>query len=307
MSSLRSRRASGAAAPPSPGPAAFETRELCAADGARLTARLYRGAGQARGAALVAPAMAVPQRFYETFACHLAERGVTTLTFDPRGVGASRRGSLRAVDIDIVGWAERDAQAALDHLRAVAPELPVTWIGHSLGGQIVPFLRDHDELAKIITIAAGSGYWRHYPPKLRRKVWLLWWGAAPLLPPLFGFFPGASLGMVGDLPTGVIRQWRKWCMHPEYAAVEGDEVRGRFAAVTTPLTSLSFTDDELMSHDNIAGLLALYREAPIEAVRLDPAELGVPRLGHFGFFRAEHRALWDRYVLDELAELEAAA
>lgn len=306
MSSLRSRPASRAAAPP-PGPAPFETRELCAADGARLAARLYRAGGRARGAALLAPAMAVPQRFYEAFASHLAARGITTLTFDPRGVGASRRGSLREVDIDIIGWAERDAQAALDHLRAVAPELPVTWIGHSLGGQIVPFLRDHDELGKIVTIAAGSGYWRHYPPKLRRKVWLLWWGAAPLLPPLFGFFPGQRLGMVGDLPTGVIRQWRKWCMHPEYAAAEGEAMRERFAAVTTPLTSLSFTDDELMSHDNIAGLLALYRRAPIEAVRLDPGELGVRRLGHFGFFRAEHGALWDRYVLGELAVAAAAA
>lgn len=305
MSSLRPRPAASAAAA-APGPAPFETRELCAADGARLTARLYRASGQARGAALLAPAMAVPQRFYQAFASHLAARGITTLTFDPRGVGASRRGSLREVDIDIIGWAERDAQAALDHLRAVAPELPVSWIGHSLGGQIVPFLRDHEELAQVITIAAGSGYWRHYPAKLRRKVWLLWWGAAPILPPLFGFFPGARLGMVGDLPTGVIRQWRKWCMHPEYAAAEGEHIRARFAEVTSPLTSLSFTDDELMSQDNIAGLLALYRSAPIEAVRLDPAEVGVARLGHFGFFRAEHSALWDRYVLGALDERAAA-
>src|SRR2546421_711925 len=73
------------------------------------------------------------------------------------------------------------------------PDLPLTWIGHSLGAQIVPFVPDHRELARVITIAAGSGYWRDNVAALRPKVWLLWYVLTPLITPVFGYFPGKRL------------------------------------------------------------------------------------------------------------------
>lgn len=280
----------------------FAELQLCADDGTPLAARHYPPRALARGAVLLAPAMGVPQRFYEPLASWLAGHGFSTLSFDYRGMGASRRASLRGLDIDIVGWGERDAQASLDALRALTPGLPLTWIGHSLGGQIVPFVREHRALQKVITVAAGSGYWRDNSAPLRRKVWIFWWGAVPMLTPLFGYFPGQRLGMVGDLPRGVVEQWRRWCLHPEYALGDGEAMRARFAAMTTPITSLSFSDDEMMSEASIAALHRGYTGAAPVLRRFTPRELGVPRVGHFGFFREAMRApLWERLLLPELA------
>jgi len=292
-------------APSVPAPA-VQALELPAIDGVPLAVRYFAphgSPGAARGAALIVPAMGVAQSFYAGFAAWLAELGLHVMTFDFRGSGLSRRGSLRAVDVDVIGWGRLDATAVLRALEDRAPDLPINWIGHSLGAQLIPFVPDHRALAKIITVAAGSGYWRDNTRGLRRKVLLMWYGAVPLLTPLFGYFPGKRLRMVGDLPAGVIRQWRRWCLDPEYAVgAEGPAVRELFARVTTPITAVSFTDDEMMSARSTASLHSYYTRAPQIARRLAPSELGLERIGHFGGFRTAMRGpLWEAVIRPELA------
>jgi predicted alpha/beta hydrolase len=100
--------------------------------------------------------------------------------------------------------------------------------------------------------------------------------------------------MVADLPRGVMEQWRRWCMNPEYMiGVEGGTTRADFAALTTPMLSLSFTDDEMMSATSTEALHRFYAGAPIEKTRLAPQDIGVKRIGHFGFFRPQfEQTLW---------------
>ena len=184
----------------------------------------------------------------------------------------------------------------------MAPGLPITWIGHSLGGQIVPFTPNHGRAARIVTVAAGSGYWKRNSPALRRRVWLLWFGVAPVATRLAGYFPGRRLGMVGDLPRGVLEQWRSWCLDERYAVgVGGEPVQALFDAVTTPIASISFDDDEMMSEWSIRSLHGFYRSADVALHRFSPADLGRERVGHFGFFRRELEPFWRARVLGELA------
>lgn len=281
----------------------IEDVDIDTADLTPIAARFYAPpAAKACGAVLLVPAMGVPQSFYEPFAFWLVENGFHVASFDYRGTGASLRGPLRAVDADIVTWAEQDTQAVLYALAARAPGLPITWIGHSLGGQIVPFVKDRMNVAKVITVATGSGYWKQNAAPLRRKVWLFWFVAAPIATPLFGYFPGKALRMVGDLPRNVLKQWRRWCLDPEYAVGDGEAVRQKFASVTTPITAFSFTDDEMMSEENTASIHGFFTSAPRIMRRLTPDEVGVPRIGHFGFFReAMKKPLWEGRVRRELA------
>jgi predicted alpha/beta hydrolase len=281
-----------------------ESLTITAADGVPLVGRLFAPAAAPRGAVLRASVMGVPQRHYEPLAAWLARQGFLVTTFDYRGTGLSRRGSLRREKADLFTWAEQDCAAALRTLGSRADGLPLTWLGHSLGGQILPFVPGHERAARVVTVASGSGYWRDNTPALRRRVWLLWWLAAPVSMALLGWFPGRALRMVGDLPRGVMAQWPRWCLHPEYAVgVEGERARARYAAVGVPVTSLSFTDDEYMSARNVEALHAQYTGASRRMVRVAPAEVGVRRIGHFGFFHPRHEPLWDRLLLPELAAL----
>lgn len=273
-----------------------------AADGHALAARFFSPGDVAKGAVLIVPAMGVSQEYYADFANWLAMRGYAAATFDYRGMGHSRRGSLRGFKADIFDWAKLDCTAAADALTARFPDVPLYWIGHSLGGQIIPFFPHHDRLKKAITVATGSGYWLQNTWTLRTYVWWLWYFVVPVALPLFGYFPGRTLKKVGDLPRDVMAQWRRWCMNREYAVgVEGEPVRRQFAAVKTPIVSLSFTDDEFMSAKNTESLHGFYTNAQRKMKRIAPKDIGARGIGHFGFFR--HRfadTLWAKHLLPEL-------
>src|SRR5829696_7071228 len=119
---------------------------ITADDGRELGATWFEPTGptddgpgnEAVGAVLLAPAMATPAAYYAAFATWLASHGYRTLTFDVRGMESTA--AMKAEDADVLRWFG-DMADALDHLlEDAAPSgppggLPVTWIGHSLGGQ----------------------------------------------------------------------------------------------------------------------------------------------------------------------------
>ena len=271
---------------------------LTADDGRELDGTWFEPkTGPAAGAVIVAPAMATPASYYAAFATWLASRGYRTLTFDLRGMESVA--AMRAEQGDVLRWFG-DMADALDHVLDESDGLPVTWVGHSLGGQALPFVR-HDRLDRIVTVASGTGYWRLNAPAVRWAAPLLWRGIAPVASRIAGYYPGRRLRILNDLPSGVMRQWGRWCMHEDYLAVDVPKAAERFAEVTTPMSVLSFTDDELMSEASIADLHDRFGHADQIRQRYSPAQLEVDRMGHHGFFRARHQDLWDELVLPYVA------
>ena len=273
-----------------------EARRIEVDRGAVIECRLYApSAGSTRGAVLIGGAMGVRQSFYRPFAQWLADQGYFVATFDYRGVGDSRGASLRGFDADLFDWA-RDTDAAIDVLLDRAGDVPLYVIGHSLGAQLPGLLRNRDRIAGLVSIAAGSGYWRDNAPGLKRYVLYFWHVLVPLATAVCGYFPGARLRKVGDLPKGVVLQWRRWCLDPRYhVGAEGAAVRERFEAARFPLVALSLTDDELMTERGTRVLVDCYANAPRRVERVAPADVAARRIGHFGFFRdAFAPTLWAR-------------
>ncbi|QVQ53827.1 alpha/beta fold hydrolase [Spiractinospora alimapuensis] len=267
--------------------------------GATLSGRWFWPTGTPRGAVLIAPAMATPARFYSSLASWLAENGYTTLTFDYEGFGDSRVGPLREVSADLNQWMT-DADDALSHLAAETDGLPLTWIGHSLGGQIMAFA-DHTRVSRAITIAVGSGYWKLLPPRIRRWTPLMLAVVAPVTTRVLGYYPGSRLGLGNDLPAPAMRQWCEWLADPDYV-VGAMGAKDRFGGVRLPITALSFTDDELISPRGVDALHGWFVNGDVTRVNYAPDELGVSRLGHFGLFRSRNRELWPDLFLRHLPE-----
>ncbi|RZU00512.1 alpha/beta fold hydrolase [Rivibacter subsaxonicus] len=277
----------------------MQSIRFSADDGFELSGTLHGDPGTARAGLLIAPAMGVPQSYYAEFATWLADQGVAVLCFDYRGMGASRptamKHSLRGLDADVQTWAERDAGAALAWFDAQLPSTtPIHWLGHSLGAQILGLVPGRERISRVVTVGAGSGYWRENAPGLRRYVWWLWFVIVPLALPLAGYFPGRRLRKVGDLPRGVMAQWRRWCLSPDYLMSEpGTDWRERYARIRNPILVLSFTDDEFMSERNTESLHGFYAGAPKTMRRIAPDDIGEKRIGHFGFFRSRFSdSLW---------------
>jgi len=276
---------------------------ITAKNGHTIQATFFHPDGEAKATALIVPAMGVSQRYYAPFATWLAAQGYVVATFDYSGTGLSNNGDVRKLNVNIVDWARFDCDAMINAISIFAPDKLLYWLGHSLGGQILGFVPDRSRIAKVVTIATGSGYWIENVPSIKWKAWWLWYVVAPLATRLFGYFPGKRLRKVGDLPRGVMDQWRRWCLNPEYAVgAEGSAVRANFAAVTTPITSFSFADDELMSARNTTSLHGFYESAPRIMKRISPQDVGAKRIGHFGFFNARFESsLWQIYLLPEIS------
>jgi predicted alpha/beta hydrolase len=280
---------------------------LTLANGDSIAVQLYEPAHPPRASIVVPCAMGVAQRFYSSFAEWLSSQGYLAVTFDYRGIGQSAPASLRGFEVDIFGWAKEDCASVIDYVKARFPENPLYWIGHSLGGQLLGLIPNRDKIDRVITVATGSGYWLENSWPTKRIVWWLWFVVVPIAIRVAGYFPGKRLRKVGNLPKGVITQWRRWCLAREYVVgAEGEHVRAAYASVRIPILSLSFTDDEMMSAQGIRSLHALYSGAPIQYRQIAPSDVGVARIGHFGFFRPQFEGtLWP--IVKEWIEAENAA
>jgi predicted alpha/beta hydrolase len=287
----------------------MERVTLTAADGAQTAARVYEAQGLVEGSVVIGGAMGVRQDFYASFAEWLARQGWRVTTFDYRGCGDSAPPRLRGFEADLFDWT-LDYEAAIDHASAGLPGAPLYLLGHSLGAQLPGLLTNQEKVSGLLSVAAGSGYWRENAPQLRRVVPFFWFVLVPLATRLFGYFPGRMLRTVGDLPAGVVLQWRRWCLDPRYSVgAEGELARHAYARARFPVLALSISDDELMTLEGTRSLMALYENAPCQVQRIAPSELEVRRIGHFGPFRREQETkLWPRMAewLRSLANPAAA-
>jgi len=277
--------------------AGASAQTLALPDGTRLALQVHESTGAARASVVLGCAIGVPQRYYQDFAAWLAGRGFRVTTFDYRGSGASRSGSHRRMCATLDDWTQ-DYAAVIAHAKAALAQQPLYLIGNSLGGQLPGLLPApvQAQVDGLLAVAAGSGYWRVLARPAQRGAHLFWYGVLPLATRLCGYFPGARLGLIGNLPAGVAWQWRRWCLHPRYSVgAEGEAAQRSYAAVRFPIHALSFSDDEMMSLRGTEQLLALYTQAPRQIERITPQQLGVARIGHLGFFRADFAAtLWPR-------------
>jgi predicted alpha/beta hydrolase len=262
-------------------------------DGHTLHARVYPPVGQAHRAVLITCAMGVPQRFYEAFATWLASKGVGVMTFDWRGTGASAPRQMRGFVASIVDWAAKDLPAVVAAFKQQWPDLPATYLGHSLGGQVFGWSGVHTQFEHAVMVASGNGYWRLNAPGVKWRSPVLWWLLAPVATTVAGYFPGKRMGVVGDLPAAAMMQWRRWCLHPDYMAREGPHVLAQYARVTTPITAVVLDDDELITPQGIKDLYRLYASAQVRYVHPQAHAHGLRRIGHFGLFQGKAaQSLW---------------
>lgn len=269
--------------------------ELHCADGRRLPGTLHE-AGAAHGVAVMAPALGVPRRFYDKFAAYLAPRGISTLTFDYRGVGEGEGSRAEDAAVDMEQWGRLDIAAALDFCAGRFPQLPLFHMGHSAGGQLMGLAHASEKLAGLVLVAANAPHASLWQGAARFRIVLLWYFLAPLLAAGRARFPMRRLGLSSvDVPAGVIRQWARWGRSRGYLfnpAHGHDTVRYRNLAM--PALVLEFSDDvDFAPPPAVDALLAQMPKLKVTRRRATPAEAGVKSIGHLGFFKEALRdTLW---------------
>jgi predicted alpha/beta hydrolase len=282
---------------------------LRARDGRELAAHWFEAA-QRRGVAVLNGATGFPQTFYFKLANYLAERGYDALVYDYRGMGQSAPADLASETACMSDWGLLDMPAALDAAAERAQGAPVATLGHSVGGQFLGLLRNHALARAHVQIASSVGYWRYEAAPFKYLAWWFWRVHGPALLALKDYVPSGG-GWAGlPLPRGVYEEWRRWCLRPDHFGPDLATYLSEnfFTEIRAPLLAVGFTDDPIATRRTVAELDRFYPNARRESRWYSPADAGVKRIGHEGFFSSRHReALW-RPVVDWIdATMGAAA
>jgi len=273
-----------------------------AVDGYKLRATLFLPRGAKSHAVLINSATATPRKIYRGFAGYLARRGCAVLTYDYRGIGDSRQKAVEGYNQpkSLVGfkasmsdWAALDVTAAVNWMRERYHQLPLGYVGHSFGGQALGLLSNNTEVSRALLIAAQAGYWKLMALPERYRVFAMLNFVGLPLTRLLGYAPG-WMGLGEDLPKGVFEQWVRWVVSERYLFTD-PRLPGltNFANYRGALRALCISDDPWATRPAVEMLCAGFTSIEPEILTVTPADVGAAKIGHFGFFRPEHRgSLW---------------
>jgi predicted alpha/beta hydrolase len=278
--------------------AAGEELRIAAQDGRPLAATLFAPPQSAPDAApltIVAGGTGIPQRYYAKFAAWLAERGRRpVLTFDYRDTGGSRAGPVKDSKVRMRDWCTLDVPGVLAWGAGEHAGRPLHWIGHSLGGFATGLAHNNRLIARQLNVATLSGYWRNMAFPERYRVLIGMGGLAPLTIAVRGYLPGKVLGGE-DMPGPAFLEWRRWCLSPGFLFDDPTlSEAANFARLRAPVRFAQIEDDTWATPAAVEAMAARFTgsaDRSIWSVRL--ADTTARRIGHHGFFRAEHHAtLW---------------
>ena len=279
-----------------PVPHAPVDREITAADGYRLAATFY-DAGDSDTVVLVNSATAVPRRFYKRFATHLQQAGWSAVTYDYRGIGDSRPRTLRGFDARMRDWALLDMTAMVDWVDGDLSPRRLFAVGHSFGGQSLGMIDNADRVDAMVGVSAQSGYWGVQGGSEPAKVRFLVTVVMPFMSHLVGYFPWSWFASAADLPKGVALEWARWCRSPNYLLDDHTLPLDRYRSFAAPVLSFSIDDDDWGTERAVDDMMRAYRS--VTRRHIVPADYGLERLQHVGFFREGAEPIW-REVMDWL-------
>ncbi|MGV3551513.1 alpha/beta hydrolase family protein [Rhizobium sp.] len=263
--------------------------DIPCADGIMLMGHHWRSARpDALGIVVVNPATGVKANYYHPYARFLAAHGFDVITYDYRGIGLSRPERLARCGWDWRHWGERDAEAVLGV--ALASGLPVSVVGHSIGGILPGYAPSASGVRRMLTIGAQYAWWRDYPANSRQRMYLKWHVLMPVVTMITGYFPGRRWNWLEDLPDGVAYQWGLGGAELEarLAPTARADIHARFAAIGAPILAVGVTDDPFGTRAAISRAHAYYSGAVLTKVMLAPEDLAVQSIGHFDLFHARH-------------------
>jgi predicted alpha/beta hydrolase len=235
-----------------------------------------------RATVVVHGATAVPHGYYGAFAEALATRGLRVVTYDYRGVGASRPATLRGFDATMTQWAELDARAV-----QIWAGRDASFVGHSFGGQIIGLVDELRAARGAVLVASPLAWYGWWPLAQRPKMMLQMFAMLPVLVRAYGYLPG-RFGLGEDLPAGVALEWARWCRSKDYLISTRPDAAARFARFDRPTRAYTIAGDAIAPPRAVEALTR--RLGNVDRVRVDEP------YGHFGFFRPKASAHWGAIV-----------
>lgn len=267
-----------------------------AKDNYSLSGKVYLGAGDVlkNKVLIINSATAVDKKLYHHYAIYMAENGYQVITYDYRGIAASRPDKLKGFKASFTDWGQKDFSGVLDYVKKEFPRHKIVILGHSIGGTIIGMTQKNKEISGIINIGAQTAYYKDWSKKHKNKIYFLWHIIFPLITKVFGYFPGKKLGLLEDIPKGVIEQWNNRRKHADMKKqMETTGTTFYYDQYESKLLTLGIEDDPIGTKSAITRIHELFIKSDKKLEMIQLKELSVNKIGHFGFFSRKFKhTLW---------------
>lgn len=272
----------------------FQEKEIQCEDGFILKARLFSPEKEIKGSILIInSATAVGQGLYTNYAKFMAENGFHVLTYDYRGIAESRPKKLRGFHASFTDWGAKDVSSVLVYAKENFPNFPIYVLGHSIGGTLIGMTPKTNLIDKTLTIGAQTAFYKDWA-KGRLKLYVLWHLFFPLMTEMVGYFPGKRLGLLEDVPKGVVQQWHARRKDPSMIKqLESEGINTYFKDYKGDLLTLAISDDPIGTEPALKRIHNLFEKANRTWETVRPMDINEKEIGHFGFFRRKFKeTLW---------------
>ncbi len=269
-----------------------------AKDGYKLAGKLYPAASNVEKdkVLVINSATAVDKQLYHHYATFMAKNGYHVITYDYRGIAASRPKKLRGFSASFTDWGKKDFSGVLEFTKKEFPDFKIITLGHSIGGTIIGMTEKNKEISGIINIGAQTAYYKDWAKDQKTKIYFLWHIFFPMITKLYGYFPGKKLKMLEDIPKGVIDQWhsrRKITDMNTQMKAKGIDLF--YDSCNAKLLTLGVEDDPIGTEKAIKRIHDLFEASDKEMQIIKLTSVPIDKIGHFGFFSRKFKdTLWHK-------------
>ncbi|MEM9982609.1 MAG: alpha/beta fold hydrolase [Bacteroidota bacterium] len=271
------------------------THQIKTTDQYKITISTFAPKKPNQRVVLISAATGIKQSFYYHFAAFLSQKGYTVITYDYRGIGQSKQGSLRKLDASMVDWAAKDTQATIQFIFRHYPDYKKILIGHSFGGNSMGLCAEAQYFDAYVTVASQFGYWRHFEKKKQGKLLWFFYVVMPLLSRLVGYFPANYKQLGENLPRKVALDWVTLITHPDSMLEIAKRHHNYYPNIKQPMLMISIEDDWMAPQKAVDTLAQrAYTNAAIERKHITLKETGTSYIGHVSFFKRKFQHnLWN--------------
>ena len=230
-------------------------------------------------------AMGVPARHYLPLTEALADRGITTVLHEWRGIGSSSERARRGTSWTYRELLNVDVAAGVASVITQLGDRHVLIGGHSLGGQLACLYAalHPDAFAGVAMIASGAPYWRQYRHGQLLRAAL---GAAPALAGLVGYLPGRRIGFGGNEARGVVDDWSYTGRTGSYCVASvSANLDAALGQLQKPVLGVRLHDDWMVPARSLEWLLQKMPGCTAQRIVLDRAALGGVPADHFAWMK----------------------
>ena len=269
------------------------TVEINTADGYQLVASEFKPSNNNGRVVIINGATGVLRKYYQAYAEFLCARGFTIITYDYRGIGDSKQASVNAKPASMMHWGQLDMDAVLTWTQACYPAMKISGVGHSIGGQLLGITPNNNRYESFLNIAAQQIHWKNWERKDQPLSVLFFYCVLPLFYSVNKGLPKWVLG-AEYLPQQVIRDWSRFGRKPFYTDEQGNELHDGYHQYKGNMRFYAMADDNRFAPPScVKALQRHFKNATSDMVVIDPKQVGMKSIDHFGFFkRSMAESVW---------------